>query len=150
MPADPASPAHKLSLVCEIAVTYVITRWTLPRGDLRDVTSASRAALRGAPGGAQPDPSAVSPREVVASPSGAIALHLGRAVARTLRRVPTDSRCLVQSLVLTRLLSARGIPSTLVIGAHSNPDFTAHAWVEYGGVPILPHWGYRDSRLLEL
>ena len=35
--------------------------------------------------------------------------RLGHAVARTLRVLPADSRCLMQSLVLTRLLARRGI-----------------------------------------
>lgn len=137
-------------MAAEIVTTYLITRWQLPRSDLRAATAASRLRLENAPHPPQPDPTEATAREVAASATGVVARHLGRAVDRTLRRMPTDSRCLVQSLVLTRLLSARGIPSTLVIGAHSQPDFTAHAWVEYGGVPVLPHHGYRGSRLLEL
>lgn len=79
-----------------------------------------------------------------------MALRLGNAVDRTLSVLPTDSRCLVQSLVLTRLLSARGVPSTLVIGAHSTAQFEAHAWVEYQGRPVLPPGEFLNSRLLEL
>ena len=65
--------------------------------------------------------------------SDVTAARLGYAVARTLRTLPTDSRCLVQALVLYRLLSERGIHSTLVIGARSQPEFAAHAWVEHAG-----------------
>jgi hypothetical protein len=112
----------------------------MPRGDIRDVAASSQAVLR-------------RTAQVAPPPglnSGDLASRLGRAVYRTLRILPTDSRCLVQSLVLSRMLSARGIPSTLVIGAHSRPDFTAHAWVEHDGRPVLPPRGYQDSRLVEL
>jgi hypothetical protein len=71
-------------------------------------------------------------------------------VTKTLRVLPTDSRCLVQSLVLSRLLATRGIPSTLVIGARSDSTFMAHAWVEHGGYPLLPQEGFEEYRLLEL
>ncbi|MGH2843253.1 MAG: lasso peptide biosynthesis protein [Solirubrobacteraceae bacterium] len=40
--------------------------------------------------------------------------------------------------------------STLVIGAHPQPDFAAHAWIEHDGSPVLPTAGFADSRLLEL
>lgn len=69
---------------------------------------------------------------------------------RTLRLLPTDSRCLAQSLVLLRMLSDRGIPATFIIGAHSRPEFEAHAWIEYAGAPVLPTLGFEESRLLEL
>ena len=69
---------------------------------------------------------------------------------RTLRVLPTNSRCLVQSLVLSRLLATRGIPSTLVIGARSDSTFMAHAWVEHGGYPLLPREGFDEYRLPEL
>jgi hypothetical protein len=64
---------------------------------------------------------------------------LGRAVARVLGHAPRRSRCLVQSLVLTRMLARRGIESSLVIGVTpGGADFAAHAWVEAAGVPLLP------------
>jgi hypothetical protein len=139
-PGKRATPTEKLTLVGEILGVYAATRWRMPRGDIREVASASRALLQDTP--------------QVPTPPGQdswdVAYHRGRAVFRTLRVLPTDSRCLVQSLVLSRMLSARGIPSTLVIGAHSRPDFTAHAWVEHEGRPVLPPRGYQDSRLVEL
>jgi hypothetical protein len=55
-----------------------------------------------------------------------------------LARLPTDSRCLVRSLVYLSLLSRRGIEGTLVIGARTEPEFAAHAWVEVEGEPMLP------------
>lgn len=77
-----------------------------------------------------------------------VCLRLGRVVGRTLRLLPTDSRCLVQSLVLTRMLARRSIPNVLVIGVRANPTFEAHAWVEHEGRPILPTGEF--TRLLEL
>jgi hypothetical protein len=52
--------------------------------------------------------------------------------------------------VLSALLSARGISSTLVIGANSEPDFVAHAWVEHEGWPLLPPRGFEQSRLVDI
>jgi hypothetical protein len=63
--------------------------------------------------------------------------RLGHAVAATLRPLPTDSRCLAQSLTLLSVLERRGIEHTLVIAARPRP-FAAHAWVEVGGQPMLP------------
>jgi hypothetical protein len=66
------------------------------------------------------------------------AMRLGTAVQKTLRVLPGDSRCLMQSLVLTAVLTRRRIPSTLLIGVESGDEFRAHAWVEYRGRPVLP------------
>ena len=52
--------------------------------------------------------------------------------------------------MLTRLLARRGIPAKLVIGARSAPDFLAHAWVEYGGDPVLAAGDGSFGRLVEL
>jgi hypothetical protein len=57
---------------------------------------------------------------------------------------------LTRSLVLTRLLARRGIPSTLVIGVRSQPSFVAHAWVEYRGSALLPAERGTFQRLVEL
>ena len=73
-----------------------------------------------------------------------------RAVLITLRPVPGDTRCLARSLALTRVLSRRGIPSTLVIGARTDPGFLAHAWVEHGGAPLLDSGDGEFQRLAEL
>ena len=66
------------------------------------------------------------------------AARLARAVQRTLRLLPADARCLMQSLVLTGLLARRGIDTKLLIGVHPGDEFEAHAWVEYSGRPLLP------------
>ena len=78
------------------------------------------------------------------------ARRLGWVVARTLRLLPGDTRCLTRSLVLTRLLARRGIPAQLVIGACPAPQFQAHAWVECEGEPVLSRGDGSFSRLVEL
>jgi hypothetical protein len=78
------------------------------------------------------------------------AARLGRIVVRTLAFLPGDTRCLRRSLVLTQLLSRRGISGRLVIGARTAPDFLAHAWVEHDGVPVLSPEGDSFARLVEL
>jgi hypothetical protein len=69
---------------------------------------------------------------------------------RVLERLPSDSRCLTRSLVVTRVLARRGIGASLVIGVAPAPNFAAHAWVELDGVPLLPALESTYSRLVEL
>ena len=66
------------------------------------------------------------------------AARFARAVQRTLRVVPLDGRCLMQSLVLTAVLARRGIDTKLLIGVNQGGEFEAHAWVEYCGRALLP------------
>jgi hypothetical protein len=139
IPAGGMPRSLKATLIAEILASYVSARRRMSRGDIRDVVQRARA--RPATSG-QPQANA-DHHELVAA-------RLGYAVAKTLRVLPTDSRCLVQALVLSDLLSSRDISSTLVIGAHSKPTFEAHAWVEYAGRPVLSPQGFQDSRLVEL
>lgn len=124
-------------LAGEILVVYLRVRWLMRSRDIRSIVSTLRI---------------VSPRrsETGSLENRAVAVRLGGAVRQTLRILPTDSRCLVQALVLSRLLSARAIPTTLVIGARPEPEFAAHAWVEYEGEPVLPHQGFDQLRLVEI
>jgi hypothetical protein len=126
------SPSAKARLAGEILLAYVRVRRNLRRADFRSVLSTIRSV-----GGPE--------RADTVGPA-----RLGRAVARTLRVLPTDSRCLMQSLVLTSLLARRGIPSLVVIGVSPGADFGAHAWVESSGVPLLPPREHRFERLVEL
>ena len=109
-------------LAAEIAVAYVRVRRLLRREPLPAVVAVLRR------------PSAAAPAD------GGVATgrRLGNAVARTLRMLPGDTRCLTQSLVLTRLLARRGIDSRLVIGVRPGARFAAHAWIEAGDVALLP------------
>ena len=78
-------------------------------------------------------------------------LRLGRAVAKTLTKLPADNRCLMQSVVLTAMLARRATPVILVIGVQQPGEtFGAHAWVEIDGKPLLPTGGDQFARLVEL
>lgn len=134
----PYSSAGKAMIGAEILLTYARVRWLLWRHDLPTVVAAIDAE----------DP-APPPRM-----EGVTAIKLGarlaRVTTRCLNSLPTDSRCLGQSLVLMALLARRGIASALVIGVRPGSDFGAHAWVEREGLPLLPSGGESYSRLLAL
>ena len=77
-------------------------------------------------------------------------MRLGFGVSKALAPLPFDSRCLVRSLVLTAMLARRGIDGRLVIGVDAGTEFAAHAWVEAGGLALLPVESERYGRLTEL
>lgn len=130
-------PLRKVALACEILRAYARVRWLLQRRDLPATIRVLRAPLRARP-------------TVRSSPGDEVALHLGRAVGRVLEALPFDSRCLMRALVLTRLLAARGIDSSLVIGVTAEPEFGAHAWVERGETALLPRNGSVFEQLVKL
>jgi hypothetical protein len=133
---DGCDLCEKARLGIEILVAYVRARCELRRAPIEDVVErlrCSAAADRG------------DDRAVLEE-----AVRLGRAVVRTFAFVPGDTRCLNRSLVLTRLLSRRGISARLVIAARTDPDFLAHAWVEHSGVPVLAPADHSFGRLVEL
>jgi hypothetical protein len=135
IPADAAlAPLSRVALVAEIVITYARVRVTLRR--------------RGLPGTVQ-DLRAV---RAVASPGDPVATgrRLGRAVVRTLTPLPADSRCLMRSLVLTRLLARRGIETRLVIAVRAGGHFAAHAWIEHGDAPLLPAGAAAFEQLVKL
>ncbi len=123
-------------LAAEIAAAYVRARRQLRRTPIEPLLAALRAD--GLPPRAE-DPQALDE-----------ARRLAWIVARVLRWLPGDTRCLVRSLVLVRLLARRGIPAQLVIGARAAPDFLAHAWVECDGRPVLSPGDGSFARLVEL
>lgn len=135
-PARPLRPTERWRLAWEIVAAYLRARRELRRAPIASVIA-----------GLRPEPFSARTRE-----AGSLeeARRLGRAVARTLRLVPGDTRCLARSLVLTQLLARRNIPTKLVIGARTAPDFLAHAWVEYEGQPVLPTGDGSFGRLVEL
>jgi transglutaminase superfamily protein len=132
----PLPVTRKLGLIVEILRTYVRIRLWLWKRELPAILNATRAqggpAVRTGDGGAYVN-----------------GLRLGRAVGRVLSPLPADSRCLVRSLVLSSLLSRRGIESSLVIGVRPKPDFGAHAWVEHEGKPLLRDEEHVYRRLVE-
>ena len=123
--------SRKLTLAAEVVRTYIRVRRELRRSTLPDVLQRLRTP---GSGGATVDEMA----------------RLARAVRRTLRLLPTDTRCLSQSLVLTALLARRGVASRVVIGVSPGTSFGAHAWVEHRGVPLLPSYEGQFQRLATL
>ncbi|HEY2767350.1 MAG TPA: lasso peptide biosynthesis B2 protein [Solirubrobacteraceae bacterium] len=137
LPPGHLSAAARARLAAEIVATYVHARRELRRVPIESAIAALRA-----------DPS-LPPH---ADPTDGLeeARRLGWVVARTLKLLPGDTRCLTRSLVLTRVLARRGIPAKLVIGARPAPEFLAHAWVECSGQPVLSPGDGSFSRLVEL
>ena len=128
------APVPRLRLAIEILVAYVLARWWLIRLDVPAAVSAARRLRSG---------SGDSPVLVVS------AARLGWGVHRALKPLPFDSRCLVRSLVVTRLLARRGAHGVVVFGVRAKPEFAAHSWVEYEGVAVLPT-GLGYERLKEV
>ena len=123
----------KALLGLEVATTYLQVHAALRRRDFRAVV----AELRVADTPAQRDPQLAAAR-------------LAAIVRRTLANAPPRSRCLVQSLVLTRVLARRGIESSLVIAVSPGRHFAAHAWVETAGIELLPPAGSPFRTLIRL
>ncbi len=138
-PRRPKSLRERARLVCEIIAAYRQARRELRRAPIASVLATLRAE---------------SPLQRTTPAQAAAQLEearrLGWIVARTLKLMPGDTRCLARSLVLTRLLAQRGIPSKLVIGARATPEFLAHAWVECDGQPVLSPGDGSLGRLVEL
>ena len=130
-----SGPAQ-VRLAGEILLTYATARWHLRRLPLPEVVNR----LRGV------DASHHDP------PGAAQSVRLGRAVSRTLARLPTDTRCLLRSLVLLRILARRGGRPALVIAARPGErmQLDAHAWVEVEGHPVLPPASSDYGRLVTL
>ena len=128
MPAD-----LRVRIAAEIVATYAEVRWRMLRGDVARVVGALRQ-------------DAVD----VHSPYDAyrIGRRLSDPVRRTLDPLPWDSRCLMRSLVLLRMLARRGVIAQLVIGVRPGEQFEAHAWVEHDGHPLLPTLGYERLTVL--
>ena len=67
------------------------------------------------------------------------------------RMVPGRGTALTEQLHrMAELLTRRGIPSKLVIGACTEPEFLAHAWVEHAAQPLLWPGDRSLARLVEL
>jgi hypothetical protein len=141
----PLGHAARVQLALEILGAYLLARRALRRAPIASVLAALRSPRRGTRTGDIGDLHTQAPAVVLVR-----ARRLGRAVSRTLAPLPGDTRCLVRSLVLVRLLARRGVPAKLVIGARTAPDFLAHAWVEYAGDPVLSPGDGSFGRLVEL
>jgi hypothetical protein len=133
------TPLQRIVLTLEILWTYGTVRWAIRGDDLPGAVARLRRDFEQTASATPPE----DDRHGAAS-------RLGFVVSSVLRLLPTDSRCLMRSLVLTRLLARRGVPSTLIIGVSAAPEFAAHAWVEHDGRPLLPSYGPMFARLVEL
>jgi hypothetical protein len=131
-------PLERMRLAREIVAAYRQARRELRRAPIESVVATLRSEEASQPP-LTPGPHALEE-----------ARRLGWTVARTLKLMPGDTRCLARSLVLTRLLAQRGIPAKLVIGARADPEFFAHAWVECDGQPVLSPGDGSFGRLVEL
>jgi hypothetical protein len=129
-----SSLRHKVALTSEILVLYLRVRVLLRRRGLEACLVVLRDVAPDA--GLTVDP--------------APTVHLVRAMLRVLRRLPTDTRCLMRSLVLVALLARRGERATLVLGAAVDGGFLAHAWVERDDRPLLDDGAGRFGRLVAL
>lgn len=123
----------RVQIALEIVATYAEVRCRLAGSDITKVVRVlrGRSANRHA---------AVEARRM--------GVRLGRPVRRTLDPLPFDSRCLMRSLVLLRMLSRRGVLCDLVIGVRPGEAFQAHAWIEYEGLPLLPTLAYQPLTVL--
>lgn len=130
----PFTPRDKVSLILEILTSYATMLRVLGQKDVLGMVARAREVEPG--------------RRITDALEHQEARRLGKVVGQTLGVLPTDSRCLIRSLVLVRILARRAIPTTLVIGVRKESKFEAHAWVEHDGKAILPSGDY--TRLTEL
>jgi transglutaminase-like putative cysteine protease len=133
LPVGRLSPLGRARLVAEIVAAYVPLLRVVRRNDLPAMVAKARA---------------VEPVAALPGDPHDVAVRLGGMVRRTLKVLPTDGRCLIQSLVLVRLLARRSIAVRVVIGVRGGDAFAAHAWVEHDAAPVLP--AGRFERLMEL
>jgi hypothetical protein len=139
LPKPELGGSRRLSVLDKAAVTTeIVVEYLRVRRDLHD--SGVEGALAAVP----------RPAEGNDPADRAVGIRMGRAVDRTLGALPSDSRCLIRALVLARVLARRGVGSRVILGVHAAPDFTAHAWVEHGGLPLLSPGDYERGRLAEL
>jgi hypothetical protein len=126
-------------LAAEIVVAYAQVRLALRRDSLPGVVSFLRRT-------------AVARRRRPLAGSAFDGPRLARAIVRTLDPLPLDSRCLMRSLVLLRILSHRGVRGELIIAVRpqERDRLDAHAWVEVSGRPLLAPAGPEHGRLLAL
>ena len=131
----------RVRLTAEVLSTYLHVRWVMRDDDAERSVRRLRADARSSMENAAP--ASESDLEVFA------ARRLAHATRRVLEILPSDSRCLFRSLTLMCLLERRGISQTVVIAVRPQP-FSAHAWVEVEGKPVLPDGEPGYERLLEL
>jgi Transglutaminase-like superfamily len=118
--AAPLSVPAKVALISRVTFLFFFVHIGLRRWSLPDLVERLRAcrSLRSEP---------IEP------------VRLGRIVYRGLRIGSVRPRCLVNALILYRLLREQGDPADLVVGLPREPEGTdAHAWIEIRGVDVGP------------
>jgi hypothetical protein len=141
MNLDRLPPGPRMRLTAEVLATYARVRWVMRDADASRAVSRLRMDARDSAD--NPGLTSGADLELLA------ALRLAHATRRVLEILPSDSRCLFRSLTLMCLLERRGIGQTVVIAVRPQP-FSAHAWVEVEGKPVLPDGEPGYERLLEL
>lgn len=103
--------------------------WLIPAVELNVRLRAPRHWL--------PAPVETAPLDsAIAGVPSAAATRVTHLVEALYRRLPFSPTCLTRSLVVYRLLRARGIPCQLRIGLRkSGAALEGHAWTETGQVP---------------
>ena len=132
---------QRVCLTAEVLSSYTRVRWVMRDEDAEHSVHRLRTGARDS--AQEPQPTSESELKLLA------ALRLAHATRRVLEMLPSDSRCLFRSLTLLCLLERRKISQTLVIAVRPQP-FSAHAWVEVEGKPVLPDADASYERLLEL
>jgi len=127
----------RLRLALEIVSAYARVRYMMRGNEPEAAVAKLREYARRHPLAGDPD------TEIVAG------WRLGQAVMKTLRPLPTDSRCLMRSLTLLTLMERRNLSPRLVIAVMSQP-FKAHAWIELHDTALLPEAEPGYERLVEL
>ena len=130
------SRAQRLKIVAEVVSIYPMVRWALTHSELEAAVARAR---RGAP-----------VRDSYPPQQRDAAHRLAWIVEAILDRLPGDTRCLTRTLVLTRVLSRRGIGCRVVLGVRVAPEFGSHAWPELAGRPLMTPIEPGGQRLLEL
>jgi Transglutaminase-like superfamily len=138
-------PAHldrlpfgqRVRLTAEVLATYAHVRWVMRDDDAERAVARLRRARTTRPRGPAEEDRFLA------------AWRLAYAAGRVLSPLPADSRCLFSSLTVMCMLDRRGIEQTVVIAVRPQP-FSAHAWVEVKGKPVLPDGDPGYERLLEL
>jgi hypothetical protein len=136
----------RVALGLEVGATALRCRWELRRGGIRRAISFARrgeVAPRGH--GARPND---SPDEAQVANDIAAGRRLSAINASVLGHLPGDSRCLIRSLVLLRLLCARGVAAKLVLAVRRESE-EAHAWVEVAGIAVSAPAGTEFVRMSE-
>jgi len=130
----------KLVLAGEVIGIYARVRWLLRTHDVPATMQRLRAApSRAARRRARPGPETAEQGR-----------HLAWAAVRVLALLPVDSRCLLQSLVLGRLMTVRGLDYDVVFSVGRDATFEAHCWVETCGVALLEPGGDVHVEIMRL